>query len=316
MAQDRINPNDQEKEDKFLCDNCHSAFTNKKSLIKHLESSETCCPNFSPPNMPKNEETDEKINKQPNISDINTSNFESKEDMTISSSKMSTENQSTFENKNPSTNYSKSKKEFFKSFSNGKNGDDTKKDLTGRMKCPFCNGRFSEQSTLNKHLRQAHDKNSTKNRSEKACFQNKKSILNRPLKGVDQRKLEENIQVKCSYCKSLFRALKDLVNHCDSIHEGKMSIKPFTCNLCKKSYDFKDGVQRHFSKVHEGNSPYKCNMCDLRFSIKRNLKAHLIKKGLIIQDLEYKKKLIIPKMQKYRIYTKIICLNSFMFQLH
>ena len=296
MAQDIINPNDQEKEEKFFCDNCHSGFINKKYLIKHLESSETCCPKFSPPNMPKNEETNERRNMQSNILNMKTSNFASKEDTTISSSK-STENLSTSEILQDK-NSCKSKKEFVKSLSIGKNNDYTKSDLTKRIKCPLCNGRFSEQSILNKHIRQSHDKNYAKNRSKEACFQNEKSILNRPLKEIHQRKLEENIQVKCSYCKSSFRALKDLVNHCDTIHEGKMSIKPFTCNLCKKSYDFKDGVQRHFNKVHEGNSIFKCNMCDLRFSIKRNLKAHLIKKGLVIQAMEYKKNFDYPKNAK------------------
>ena len=85
--------------------------------------------------MPKNEETNERRNMQSNILNIKSSNFASKEDTTISSSK-STENLSTSEILQDK-NSCKSKKEFVKSLSNGKNNDGTKSDLTKRIKKSF-----------------------------------------------------------------------------------------------------------------------------------------------------------------------------------
>ena len=69
----------------FMCDNCHEVFTSKKSLIKHLETSETCIPKFSTSNISKNVEKDVNLEISKNIKNENCV-----EDMNCSTNQIST----------------------------------------------------------------------------------------------------------------------------------------------------------------------------------------------------------------------------------
>lgn len=44
-------------------------------------------------------------------------------------------------------------------------------------------------------------------------------------------------------------------------------IKPYSCNICNKSYHYKAGLKVHMD-THSGVLPFVCHFCDKRFSQK------------------------------------------------
>ena len=55
------------------------------------------------------------------------------------------------------------------------------------------------------------------------------------------------------------------------IHSGE---KPFSCNLCDKSYSRAERLKFHMN-AHNGKKPFLCNICDKGFTEKSNLKTHM-----------------------------------------
>ena len=57
--------------------------------------------------------------------------------------------------------------------------------------------------------------------------------------------------------------------------ELHMPAAAFSCPLCLKSLSSSWHVTRHM-RTHTGEKPFQCSFCGLRFSVKNNLKRHMM----------------------------------------
>ena len=114
-------------------------------------------------------------------------------------------------------------------------------------KCQRCGDCFIHQSSLTKHIRQAHD----------------------PQHQTVDGKAENN--ATCRVCQKVFKK-SSLAQHM-RIHSGD---KPFKCNICNKQFSVKCNMTAH-KWVHMGvrDRPFKCKLCERSFSRPKSLESHV-----------------------------------------
>ena len=61
----------------------------------------------------------------------------------------------------------------------------------------------------------------------------------------------------------------------DESKKSILSIKSFTCEVCKRSFKFNSHLNVH-KRSHSGEKPYECNICDKSFCRKGVLKQHML----------------------------------------
>ena len=78
---------------------------------------------------------------------------------------------------------------------------------------------------------------------------------------------------KYQFCEKTFSFSTNMKKHISIVHDKK---KPFSCEICDGSFLSRYDLERHFSKVHEGNKdPFRCYKCNSAFASKGKLKSHI-----------------------------------------
>ena len=78
-------------------------------------------------------------------------------------------------------------------------------------------------------------------------------------------------QFVCEHCGSAF-----YTSFQHKVHVMRhLGIKPFTCELCDKSFVRKGKLKQHHISVHLRTKPYKCNLCDKAYSDTSRLNEHV-----------------------------------------
>ena len=78
---------------------------------------------------------------------------------------------------------------------------------------------------------------------------------------------------ECEICKKTFSTLGNMRNHYLTIHQN---YRPYICQFpgCTKRYSIYSRFQVHM-RTHEGKKPFTCQICNKSFNEKGNLKTHL-----------------------------------------
>ncbi|EAT45287.1 AAEL003403-PA, partial [Aedes aegypti] len=80
-----------------------------------------------------------------------------------------------------------------------------------------------------------------------------------------------NVHWKCPHCEKYFNQSGNLKSHINT-HTG---YKPYTCNLCHRSFAQKSNLNYHMRASHDPQRPFKCNECDRAFTSMDQMVAHL-----------------------------------------
>ena len=166
--------------------------------------------------------------------------------------------------------------------------------------CKPCQLGFLDRRLLLKHYYHKHVKPNRKHLNVVLCLKCRTPCENK-LDLKRHRKLmhekAEAVKLKCPQCKFMTDDQQYLKRHVRKVH-----CEPrFPCILCDAIFKRKDCVERHLTQVHrkirdflcllcgkgfadrrslnrhqEGPHRYECELCEMRFSIKGDLKQHMV----------------------------------------
>jgi ferredoxin len=94
-------------------------------------------------------------------------------------------------------------------------------------------------------------------------------IICEPIKKIKEIKISGEKSHKCGECNAVFKTNARLKEHI-IIHTGN---KPFTCELCDKSYNSRSNLRKH-KELHK-NLEVECYHCPKVFSSKYQMRQHL-----------------------------------------
>ena len=142
---------------------------------------------------------------------------------------------------------------------------------TKHHKCDICDKEFFDKSVLKTHLKIRTEELKAFCKICKKSFSDKHK-LKRHLTFVCQNvtKVHQD-QVKCCLCENVYKSRVSFSNHWKSIHETTEQ----KCEMCDKSFVFKNALKYHLTKVHGRTSKNVCNICTKSFQTNHDLSKHI-----------------------------------------
>lgn len=87
---------------------------------------------------------------------------------------------------------------------------------------------------------------------------------------VKQLKQKSEPKEPCPHCGNLYAGGKNLANHIARIHFNR---RPWSCELCDKSFVYEKELTNHVKWRHKKES-FKCSMCPKKLSNRRQWAIH------------------------------------------
>lgn len=80
------------------------------------------------------------------------------------------------------------------------------------------------------------------------------------------------LSAKCMICDKIFPTQTELEHHMKQ-HQVADGKKPFTCEICSKSFIQSNNLATHM-RIHNNEKNYECSYCGKKFSQSNNMKTH------------------------------------------
>ncbi|XP_067676881.1 myoneurin-like [Haliotis asinina] len=143
----------------------------------------------------------------------------------------------------------------------------TKRDKTGKLKCPGCSATFETSDDLQNHIETSSEHNAFRCTQCGVAYI-RKSNLTRHMRTVHSNAFH----LKCRSCNIVTKTERELRNHCLEVHNNS---SPFECeeegcNYRTYKYDF---LRRH-KQIHSEQRDYVCDKCGKTFSQQAGLLSH------------------------------------------
>ncbi|XP_067651264.1 zinc finger protein 208-like [Haliotis asinina] len=166
----------------------------------------------------------------------------------------------------------------------------------GGYKCSLCDQVFTFQSWLKRHLKKAHNRQTTSQPAHQCsiCGQtfNKKINMLSHMKYFHKRRTAQptsstqgegdlgQVMTKdtseksypCPLCDETFRCWSSLYRHKQKAHQRNQS--SHCCSICNKNFARQDVFRRHV-KQHGLSMGHQCQVCNKSFTLKNNLRRHI-----------------------------------------
>ena len=159
-------------------------------------------------------------------------------------------------------------KEHLKSFHNIKQTF-PKRPKPPKPKCDICGKEFARNSALYNHKRFAHDG------IRVGCDLCDEAFSSHNGLWAHKKRVHKGLQYSCELCeKSSYTTEAGLLEHKRKIHDIMKPPKPpmeISCDICKKDFCSRKGLQYHIRTIHEIEP---CEFCEKSFSCLDTLKAH------------------------------------------
>ncbi|XP_072381549.1 uncharacterized protein [Diabrotica undecimpunctata] len=137
--------------------------------------------------------------------------------------------------------------------------------------CKSCDCVFNTVLDLKNHMFKDHDVIDFQCEKCNKVFQNSDDYKEH--KSEHKKSMPKRL-FACEICSMEFKFLKEIIDHCQKIHELKeKSIRPYCCDLCQKRFRSSTNLQNH-KLYHEGNRSHICSICGKSFITKSDLQSH------------------------------------------
>ncbi|RXG57163.1 Zinc finger protein [Armadillidium vulgare] len=158
------------------------------------------------------------------------------------------------------------------------------KPKTKKFKCTKCSKAYFRNTSLQTHIRRAHDQNMEKFTTKNVirahmklhtdgknfmCDQCGKSFQTKGTLQVHYRSHTGEKPYECDVCGMKYANIKPFKTH----QLKHKEIRPYVCPQCSKAFYSPDLLRRH-SFIHTDTRPYPCSFCSKRFRNQWKRKVH------------------------------------------
>jgi len=159
-------------------------------------------------------------------------------------------------------------------------------------KCEICAKEFPKVGTLNRHIREVHNKDKNRSSQHCTCTTCGKNFSRSDRLTTHMRIHAGDMPYKCQYCDKCWMFKSELTKHLLKVHKIKepkvmdpirenkvikVKVRPqvYICDICNRTFKINPALTRHKLEVHTGETPFECEICHAKYKFFNSLNQHM-----------------------------------------